>query len=213
LNISSTHFHNNHGLNGGAIYFGQPLSDNYNVLMEIEDTLFTNNEAKYFGGSIYLEFIDLNFLNIKNLNFSMNHAYSGGAIYIENTKIQNYNRNRNKNIYLNINENKNITYHYNLAESHGDNYATGPYKIIHEIKNPNDLTFISGEEYQLKFVLKDIFNQTITDISKYYRNIILNLNMTIIEGSGQNKIIGNTCYFSKGNKLCKLYIQRDRYMF
>ena len=191
LTITSSIFEENKAQNGGAIYFNEGISDenNNNNSIIIKDTIFKNNVVDYFGGAIYSDFEGLSITNIENVEFISNKAYSGGAVYTSN--------NKNKTLFDVYN--KNINYIDNIAESHGNDYATNPYMINLINKNVRNIVIKSGSTFSLEFDLKDQFNQYVNDISKYYSNIGLE---TYITNDNINQtdyaMLKNTCYFYRG---------------
>jgi len=201
MNISSCIFENNNAMNGGAIYMDENIIknnisiDNNDIIrnIEIKDTVFIKNNVQYYGGAIFINSKIYDESNIRNISFIDNSAYAGGALYMNGDNIS---------ILYQNNDDDNIRYINNTSESHGNNVATGPYFINH--LHLDDITIKSGETIPLNFILTDKFNQTVNDISKYYSNIILNINIDEDEGNyldiDQNnfKIMGNICNFSKG---------------
>lgn len=186
--IESSVFINNYGLNGGAIYI---YSDNFNESNNtflLKNTTFLENKAKYMGGSIFINYDKINFKGIDKVNFEMNKAYAGGAIYINNTNIPF----KLENDYIYVN---------NLAESHGNEYASIPYKIELISHESNEMTLISGESCHLEFYIYDKFKNIIIDYSKIYSNLSVRAynNNTNFEENVDYKIYGNICYFSQGN--------------
>ena len=56
LSLNSNIFINNNGDNGGAIYFGNEISnidDMNNPTVNINNNIFQENKAERFGGAIY----------------------------------------------------------------------------------------------------------------------------------------------------------------
>ncbi|OUM67071.1 hypothetical protein PIROE2DRAFT_5559, partial [Piromyces sp. E2] len=186
----------NNAISGGAIYMNESSikrenSDN-TIKIDIKNTLFFKNKAKYYGGAVYSDINEFDTLNIKNVSFIENNAYAGGAIYINgsNASLFQYN-------------NENFSFKNNTSESHGNDLATGPYLINYSL-NLNQTSIKSGEALPIEFTLTDKLNQTVNDMSKYYSNIILSINIDKNEEEGYEyenndiKIIGNVCNFSKG---------------
>ncbi|ORY18280.1 hypothetical protein LY90DRAFT_517451 [Neocallimastix californiae] len=192
IKISSSSFINNYALNGGVMYlYDRKLNDikkNNDFILEIYDSSFIKNNANYFGGVFNIEANSLKILNMKNLNFTKNSAYAGGILYSNTINFNNFQ--------------KDIISMNNIAESHGNEYASSPYMVNLNTTNSNEISVKSGDKYPLTFVLKDKFNQTVTDVSRYYSNMIL----TIYDDNDKNieniKITGNICSFSKG--ICEL---------
>jgi len=249
MNISSSIFENNIAVNGGAIYIGEKLDNKLNHTISIYDTKFINNQALHFGGAIYSEFDDIKLLIEKNLQFIENHAYAGGAIYInnnnnkainksntdintnttiitsnnkiitrnfnENFNISNYSyfaeENNNINSIINsenaydiinvLRNNNNIIYSNNTSESHGENYASGPYLINQSFDYGNHSRFGSGESFPLSFNLVDIFDNEIVDVSKYFQSIELDLDIEYNNTDIVSRVSGNRCFFDKGRIL------------
>ncbi|ORX82768.1 hypothetical protein BCR32DRAFT_292411 [Anaeromyces robustus] len=192
LNISSSSFENNSAQNGGAIYLNQGQNKYYSNSIKLDNTKFLYNSVTYNGGAIYSNFEDLNIKPVKKVVFQGNSAYAGGAIYINND-------NKEKNTLFNV-RNKNIKYYDNSAISHGDNYATGPHMIeeMDENNNEKELVFINGENFFMEFRLVDEFGHVISDIYKYFPNVVLNFDIIYNLNKTYNKITGNNCYFTKG---------------
>jgi len=201
LKISSSIFENNQASYGGAFYLSNSIT-NYNennnkYAIEIMDSQFIDNKAEYYGGAIFFNFNGLDLSNMKNSSFIRNHAYAGGALYIDDTNYKLIEEN---------DENQNNKFINNTFDSHGEVYATGPYLISLDNIKVNEITV--GNMLNLKFNLTDKFNQIVHDISKYYPNIILNTKFTInadnsnFDNEDVNDIVkltGNSCTFTKGN--------------
>lgn len=189
MNINSTIFENNVGLNGGAIYFNQSTKKNIDGSFNIVNTTFINNEAFYYGGAIYSDYEGLNLSKIQKVNFRENHAYAGGALYTnKNSEYTLFN------VYTNE-----IQYQNNTSESHGINFATAPYTIIEsgQILSDDILKMTSGEGYSFQFYVIDEYDQKVRDISKFYSNIILKITNEN-QDNERIKFINNECYFSEG---------------
>ncbi|ORX40393.1 hypothetical protein BCR36DRAFT_364685 [Piromyces finnis] len=193
ININTTVFENNSALNGGVIYFNEKVRDvniNDKYSLKLENIIFKSNNANYFGGAIYSDF-NISYLELstlKNVSFIDNHAYAGGAIYISNAD----------NTHFNLNNKSLIEYKNNVAISHGNNFATSPYYVKYINENNKKFDIMSGMTFPFEFILYDKFNQTVTDLYKYYSNIALNIKSV----SSNCKIHGNICNFSKGQ--CEL---------
>eukprot|EP00833_Pecoramyces_ruminatium_P016426 jgi/Orpsp1_1/1190458/evm.model.d7180000079107.1 len=157
---------------------------------------FEENQAKYFGGAIYIEFEELININIVNTTFTSNRAYIGGAIYDTNGYYSSYDMIKN-----------NITFTENHSDSHGTDYATKPYYInlTSEIVN-NEFLINSGDLRPLEFEINDKFNNTVMDSSKIYSNIVLNVKIDETENNSNItnniKLVKNSCNFSNGK--CEL---------
>ena len=79
ISIDDYHFYNNHvGYSGGAIYVGEG-SKNCEILNCVFDNNWVENETDGHGGAI--EWYSEKGL-VYNSNFTNNHAYDGGAIYV-----------------------------------------------------------------------------------------------------------------------------------
>jgi len=225
MKISSSLFENNNALYGGAIYLYQETNheknnytefrssssdyDNGNINnFEITDSIFQNNKANYFGGALFINSDNINLKNLKNVTFIKNRAYAGGAIY---TNINNYSINyindnyKNKNIKLQFESNE-VDFKNNMSESHGNDYASNPLMVnsILSILNDSKIKIKSGDTYSLTFNITDVYGQLVTDMSKYYSNVILylNYNQDLYEEnnylSNDFKLIDNNCIFSNG---------------
>ncbi|ORX65789.1 hypothetical protein BCR32DRAFT_250582 [Anaeromyces robustus] len=203
IDITSSIFENNQAINGGAIYLNKDSNNNNNKnniklnnnveidrSISVHDTTFINNKAKYFGGVVYLDCDNINLSNFKNVSFIGNNAYAGGLLYINNN-------NNNNNTLFDPSSDKTLKLLNNTSESHGDHFATGPYRTNLINNESYEINVKSGEIISLDFVLVDKFNHVVKDISKYYSNIILDINNNI----NNVKISGNVGYFTAG--LCK----------
>ncbi|OUM68613.1 hypothetical protein PIROE2DRAFT_3594 [Piromyces sp. E2] len=199
MNINECVFENNKALNGGAIYLNENLiieerdnnNDNKekNINIDVKNTIFLNNKAQYYGGAVYSDIKRIDVYNLKNISFIENTAYAGGALYINgnNASLFQY----NDIIFLN-----------NKSESHGNDLATGPFLISHSL-DTDQISIKSGEIFPLEFTLTDKLNQTVNDMSKYYSNIILSVNIEEYNNNVNDIIVlGNICNFSKGK--CEL---------
>jgi len=195
LEILTSQFQNNYSLYGASLDFNsinnttQTITNN----ITISDSKFTNNKAEYFGGAIYSNFENIDLSHITNTTFIGNKAYAGGAIYIHNENFTLIDEKMIKKYILN-----------NTSESHGHNIATKPYQIEFqsEILTDSNINLKIGDNLQLEFELKDQFNQTVIDQSKYYDNIIIK---AVIHNEEENEYLlnevlltSNTCYFFKG---------------
>jgi len=137
---------------------------------------------------------------MNNVTFKENHSYAGGAIYLNNINSIN-----NSSTLIDIYK-KNTTYYQNIVESHGNDIATGPRIVNLLTTNSNKIELLSGEHHSLQFNLTDEFNNTIFDIAKYYSNVFLTLDFEDQNEYLNNKIIGNSGYFSKGNLILLEYL-------
>ncbi|OUM66752.1 hypothetical protein PIROE2DRAFT_5964 [Piromyces sp. E2] len=194
LNIYSSVFEYNHAVNGGVLYFKKSITNKNNNLIKLQNSIFSYNNVDYFGGVIYSNLENLNIVDIKNTTFKENYAYSGGGFYINNENNVNY-----KLFQAN---NSNIIYIDNKSESHGNDYATDPFKILSLNNNIEKINIKSGESYSLKFNVIDEYGQIVKDISKYYSDIILKISEDENENLENKKLTGNVCYFSRG--ICEL---------
>ncbi|OUM60769.1 hypothetical protein PIROE2DRAFT_13407, partial [Piromyces sp. E2] len=170
--------------------------------LNIESSIFEDNEssngAEYFGGGIYSDFVGLKSSKLNNVEFTKNYAYAGGALYTTNN---------NEETMFNVYDKENVIFNNNTSESHGNNYATGPY-MINLMSEVNQVSITSGELYPLKFNIVDEYNQLIYDYYKYYSSIYIsveNYDYNNEEDSyynnnddiHENKMTGNICIFSK----------------
>eukprot|EP00833_Pecoramyces_ruminatium_P007738 jgi/Orpsp1_1/1181770/evm.model.c7180000078520.1 len=194
INITSSVFCNNYAMNGGVIYFNKKLSNNNINNINIADSVFSKNNAKYYGGVIYSNIEALNLSKISNTTFNENHAYAGGILYLNN--INNY-------TFFDVKDkNKNIKFIDNISESHGNEFASGPSVKTLITGKTKEITVRSGEIFPLEYKLIDEFDQIIKDISKYYSNIILKIYNDDENENEKNILYGNTCHFFKG--ICNL---------
>ncbi|OUM67073.1 hypothetical protein PIROE2DRAFT_5561 [Piromyces sp. E2] len=198
MKIISTIFEKNYASYGGSIYLKQLGNNHYRNNILILNSKFIKNQAKYFGGAIYSDSVYFNSLNLtegKNVSFTENHAYSGGALYFNNID--------NVDSFLIKESLDKLSYNNNTSESHGNKYATNPYSINTVSYNSKEIIIKSGELFPLEFILVDKFNQTVYDISKYYSNVMLTIyDEDITKNENDIKIEGNTCNFTKGK--CEL---------
>ncbi|ORX47930.1 hypothetical protein BCR36DRAFT_405245 [Piromyces finnis] len=212
VDINSTIFENNKAMNGGAIYIEKSFIehdsniDNENkddFLVFINNSLFINNKARYYGGAIFSNFEAYKVLNLNKVSFIKNSAYAGGAIYMSNNNTQ---------LYHNYEYNENVVFTNNTSESHGNDYASEPH-IINELNNLNIISMKSGETIKLKFNLIDKFNQIVNDISKVYSSIILSVVLDKENNTNLNldniKILGNICNFSNDPVTLNLKLSLD----
>eukprot|EP00833_Pecoramyces_ruminatium_P011725 jgi/Orpsp1_1/1185757/evm.model.c7180000095105.1 len=198
LLISSTIFENNNAFNGGALYLRNDHLSNPNNntwKMEMIDSEFINNISQVFGGAIYSDISGKYNLDLKNLYFSKNKAYIGGAFYSNNNVTLALKSN-----YFNYSD---IILYANIAESHGNNIGTKPNRIILTTIKSNQVTLRSGDVYPLKFNLVDDFDNIVFDNSRYYSDIGLYIYNSNEKSKKQDyKIKGNRCIFIDGK--CQL---------
>jgi len=199
INISKTVFENNSGSNGGVMFFNETSHDTNGInddkySLNITDSIFKKNNAYYFGGAIFSNFdiTHIEYYKVLNVSFIENHAYAGGAIYLNNIN------NNSNNTFCEL-KNDNIEYEGNTATSHGKDFATSPYLIELSTNKNKKFEITSGTTFPLEFTLLDKFGQKIIDISKYYSNIILNIKNIKDDFNSDIKIVRNICYFTKGN--------------
>jgi len=198
--IKSSSFENNDSYNGGVIYIKEQrnINKSYTKTMEIFNSTFIGNQAKHFGGVFYIDDY-LDSINIKKSKFEKNKAYAGGIFYFNQImKITN-------NIYNEFDKDNSII--YGSVESHGDIFASKPYRInwLNKNKNLNKIIVKSGETYPLRFELVDYFDQNVIDKSKFYLNPSINIKEENIMTDNEielyeNSIIlkGNSCHFENG---------------
>jgi len=214
MTINESIFNNNNALNGGVIYLNIIKNDNKTIKnqnkndVEIMNSLFIENKAEKFGGAIYSDFINMNIFNITNSSFVENNAYAGGAIYINDFDDVDDDDNNNKENLLSNYEDffNDIKFINNTSDSHGDDYASKPYKINLISPQSEKLMIRNGDHISMDFNLIDMFNQTIQDVSKYYSNIMLNM---VYDSNIYNniKVVGNGCIFSRGIKIFFIYLK------
>jgi len=203
--INESVFYNNNALNGGVIYLSiikndsKTLKNQNQNKIEIMNSLFIKNKAEQFGGAIYSDFINMNIFNITNSSFIENNSYAGGAIYINDFDDDD---NNNEESLLSYYEDffNGMKFINNTSDSHGDDYASKPYKINLISPQSEKLMIRNGDHISMDFNLIDMFNQTIQDVSKYYSNIMLNM---VYDSNIYNdiKVVGNGCIFSRGIKI------------
>ncbi|ORX45799.1 hypothetical protein BCR36DRAFT_414396 [Piromyces finnis] len=166
--IKNSKFNKNHCYNNGGVI---NLIDNinspkdYTKLIDIDNSIFDNNKANYFGGLLYANVYYPFKLNMTNSRISNNHAgVAGGFIFFEQIN------NRIKDISLFVKDKKyNNTIQNNTATSHGDEFATHPSKFI---LSDNDNTEIySGGFISLTLELQDDFGNRVNDSEKIYSDI------------------------------------------
>ena len=83
LVIYFSHFSNNYGYSGGALYFSNSQS---NSMIQIKSSDFTNTNSELCRGAIY--FGEVENVSKYSSHFSNHYAYyyGGGALYIINSK-------------------------------------------------------------------------------------------------------------------------------
>ena len=82
MSIYLSHFSNNYGDYGGALYLSNSQS---NSMIQIMSSNFTNNNSTFYGGAIYFDQIGIVYINLSH--FSNNFAYNrGGVIYLSNSQ-------------------------------------------------------------------------------------------------------------------------------
>ncbi|OUM66750.1 hypothetical protein PIROE2DRAFT_5962 [Piromyces sp. E2] len=117
---------------------------------------------------------------------------------------RNIKRSLNNNIIEVLRNNTNIIFSNNTSESHGKNYASGPYAINQSFYNDDILILKSGEPFPLSFILVDMFDNIIVDSYKYYQNIELHLDIEKINSTIDSKVSENRCFFVKENNIAML---------
>ncbi|ORX80662.1 hypothetical protein BCR32DRAFT_268747 [Anaeromyces robustus] len=180
LSINNSGFFNNdsssYGLicnyNGGIIYFNVKNSNdtdtdtNKEKSITINNSIFQNNNAKYFGGVFYISLYKTCKINLNKNKFIENNAgVAGGVIFFEHadTDIKNY-------IEKYIYNKKNNNFENNNAISHGNIFASHPYQFVYSEK-VNDFSIYSGGSISFEIVLQDVFGNIVNDREKYYSEI------------------------------------------
>ena len=190
LELLSNIFSKNKGENGGALYFGMEKNNDVyeNRTLNIEDNIFTENEAFNFGGAIYSEYNKLKFASINNNKISHNVAgIMGGGIYSKNAiDLAGY------------------EFYNNTNNSILENYISKPSYINLNTKLSQNIELNVGEYLPLAFTLYDDFGNLIIDITKYY--LLLTIKLVLIKDNdnltndeiNNHYLIGNIGSFIKG---------------
>jgi len=195
-------------MNGGALYYSNINVNEINVKdfdesIFIENNIFKENKAHYYGGAMELDFYKLNINKYNNNNITNNEAgVIGGGIYISNFSP-------NKKISFNIYNNS--IFKNNKVGSYDDDYSSRPSSVslINTIKN-GFINVNTGDYITLQFIFKDIFNKDISDELNYYSGITMKLlliNKTFDQSNDNNieiknkyKLLRNDCSFQKGSR-------------
>ncbi|ORX63531.1 hypothetical protein BCR32DRAFT_273406 [Anaeromyces robustus] len=217
IKLISNEFKNNRATNGGAIYLANGINTNEKneEKIYIERNIFHYNIAENFGGAIYSEYDKLYETKAKNNEIIMNKAgIMGGGVYTPKFI--------NKNMFK-LNSDWKLS--NNTVSSEINDYTTMPSYIVLEtdmaIEN-NEISVISGNYIPLNFELYDEYNNIITDVTKYYSDIALKLNLELepistesnsyeIDNKNSNNIfslLNNKCTFIKGRCEFKFFIIR-----
>jgi len=190
LSLNSNVFINNNGDNGGAIYFGNEISnidDMNNPTVNINNNIFKENKAERFGGAIYSNYHKLGQATVNDNQIVYNEAgISGGGIYSPNS------------INETLFDMTKIKIENNTVDSFIDNYSSKPLYIM---LNSNETISVNvGEYIPLMFSLYDDFDNIIIDITKYYSFLSLKLVMVETDFSDidNSYILGNVGSFIKG---------------
>jgi len=190
LSLNSNIFINNNGDNGGAIYFGNEISnidDMNNPTVNINNNIFKENKAERFGGAIYSNYHKLGQATVNDNQIVYNEAgISGGGIYSPNS------------INETLFDMTKIKIENNTVDSFIDNYSSKPLYIM---LNSNETISVNvGEYIPLMFSLYDDFDNIIIDITKYYSFLSLKLVMVETDFSDidNSYILGNVGSFIKG---------------
>jgi len=191
LNLNSNVFINNYADNGGAIYFGNEISNTDNMdypPININNNIFKENKAERFGGAIYSNLHKLGQAIVNDNQIVYNEAgIFGGGIYSPNVSI-------NETLFdIAKNEIEN-----NTVASFIDNYSSKPSYIM--LNSNKTISVYVGEYIPLMFSLYDDFDNIIIDITKYYS--FLSLKLVIMENDSididNSYILGNVGSFIKG---------------
>jgi len=203
ITLNSNFFHKNNAMNGGAVFFSNSNNDEKNINIYVENNIFKENIANYYGGAINLKFDTLNIKKYNNNDILDNIAgVLGGGVYLTNLFF-------NKSVSFNVYNNSRIE--NNKVGSYSNNYSSRPTSIIltNAVEN-NILNVKTGEYISLNFKLLDVFNNTIIDTSNYFSVITLRL-LLDKKSTNQNKrntdinynigykLLGNICNFINGN--------------
>jgi len=191
LSLNSNVFINNNGDNGGAIYFGNEISnidDMDNPTINMNNNIFKENKAERFGGAIYSNYYKLGQATVNDNQIVYNEAgISGGGIYSPNVSI-------NKTLF----DMTKIKIENNTVDSFIDNYSSKPSYIM--LNSNKTISVNVGEYIPLMFSLYDDFDNIIIDITKYYSFLSLKLVIMETDSSDINNsyILGNIGSFIKG---------------
>ncbi|OUM63169.1 hypothetical protein PIROE2DRAFT_10326 [Piromyces sp. E2] len=171
ITIYNSKFINNNCLNNGGTINLIDKNDSYKEYIKkirINDSLFNNNTAKYFGGILYTNIFNSYDIKVINTNITNNYAgVAGGfAFYSQiNFPLKNFYSYLKDKTFNNLIKN-------NKAKSHGNDFATHPthFDLIYNNNNTN-FEILSGQKISLTLELKDSLNNIVIDSEKYYSNI------------------------------------------
>ncbi|OUM62833.1 hypothetical protein PIROE2DRAFT_61621 [Piromyces sp. E2] len=208
LRLDSNVFIQNMATNGGALYLSN--KQNYGKSEErplnILNNSFKFNKAENFGGAIYSEFDQLHLAVTSNNNITYNKAGIIGAGLFTPSLVQ-------RNLF-NV-KNDNIA--NNTVNSYINNYSTKPsYIMLNTTSKEGTFNITSGDYLPLKYLLYDEYNSVVEDITKYYSEIFLRIELKYDEESTRIHLFGNTCSFNNGrcefNKL-RIFANPGVYFF
>lgn len=149
--------------------------------IDIKNSVFNNNKARAFGGAICSSLKNYYFTNTK---FEDNKAdVAGGVLFLNNEII-------NEKDIITINRD-NVFVNKNTAKSYGNEYASYPSQVILQ-KGTYNVTIYSGGAIFLSFKVIDYFGSKVMDISRYFDDLSLLIEVT--------PELRNDTYFLQGNK-------------
>ncbi|OUM66231.1 hypothetical protein PIROE2DRAFT_59496 [Piromyces sp. E2] len=179
--IENTIFKRNESKSGGAIYVSLNNDGKNNFhKMTLNNCVFENNKASYFGGAIFTENVVKFKADLINSSFKYNKAgIAGGAVFTTGLS-------RDISIVNTTKEN-------NTGGYYGDNNASYPLLIYLENNNKysKGISITSGSTLSLLFELRDIFNQTINRNEEYFSSLQLKAELIDDDDNNSGEIINN----------------------
>ncbi|OUM62398.1 hypothetical protein PIROE2DRAFT_61916 [Piromyces sp. E2] len=204
MNIYNSHFTNNEGLNGGALYLSNnEKPDTNDAEISMKNVYFNNNKANSFGGAIYSDYNDFYLTDAINIRLINNTAeIAGGALYSPshgNKTLLYY-----EDLYLES----------NIGKSHGNDISSPPSYILSKNEYNNTITISSGSYLSFVFNIYDENNNILKDNNNYFTFISVNSVINSTQNNGYFQITGKECNFYYGecqlNKL-KILAQPGQY--
>jgi len=201
MNIVSNTFEKNEAVNGGALYLKDEENDYLDddqYILNIENNIFRDNNADNFGGAIYSEFSKLYLASSNNNTIIENRAgIMGGGLYSPSS------------IHKNLFNFNNSKIENNYVYSYSNNFSSKPSYIVLDTEINENIEIVSGGNLSLLFYLYDEFNNTVYDVSNFYRelsikviliekNKFLNINEEYENDKSNYHILSNICSFNNG---------------
>jgi len=206
VSLTSNVFEYNKGFNGGAIYFNSverkfKTTTNKFKTLNMENNIFIENESENFGGAIFAQFESNKQIICKNNEIMYNKAgIMGGGLF--SPKLIDIKNNKNKN----NNNNDIIPFRFvnNTVASIINNYTSKPSYIALETPlNNNLINITTGEFFPLNFTLRDVYDNVMVDITKYYSSITIKISINEVNNISDDKytynLNNNQIYSLSGN--------------